>query len=287
MINMMAADTSSSVNEKKRMGSSSKSGETMATPVILHSSLHRSSFTDYLGSGFKIKVSDATPRDSAILPSCGMAVLIVQMPRLPITATNQNTSTSTTTNHTHTTSRESKNNPSQTPAGNHHGGSAVGEPGQETLEQLIERVAAFQRGHRTSVLVLVGTVFGEEEVGGIIWKLQKSLLPRPPMILPAHGDAQAAAHLQILAKATVPEHRRVVEARKENILQKVVNRDHNLALGRVMGLNHSEISALLKAFGSLANVAKASAQEIHARTSINDKTAAFIVNFLNKDTVTV
>nr|XP_053630529.1 uncharacterized protein LOC128687226 isoform X1 [Cherax quadricarinatus] len=150
------------------------------------------------------------------------------------------------------------------------------------------RVSSFMRGHRVGVVVVVGAVFGEEEVGGIIGELQVRLLPRPPLLLPAHGDAQAAAHIQVLAKATLTERRQVVESRMEEILEATLTtRQHTYTMGRAMGLNNHQMSALLACFGSLGNVAKSSAEQIHCRTSLSTKTAAAIMAFLSRDTVTL
>ncbi|XP_063886456.1 uncharacterized protein LOC135114442 isoform X3 [Scylla paramamosain] len=47
---------------------------------------------------------------------------------------------------------------------------------------------------------MVGAVFSMKKVNGVLGKLPRRLLPLPPLLLPAHGDAQAAAHIQLLAK---------------------------------------------------------------------------------------
>ncbi|XP_063854706.1 uncharacterized protein LOC135096870 [Scylla paramamosain] len=115
--------------------------EMQKIPLILSASLVRPSFTEYLDRGFKIRVSQATLQNSAILPTCGV-----------------------------------------------------------TFDQLVDRVRAFSRVHAGGVVILVGAVFGMEEVNGVLGKLSRRLLPRPPLLLPAHGEAQAAAHIQLLAK---------------------------------------------------------------------------------------
>nr|XP_045610442.1 uncharacterized protein LOC123765758 [Procambarus clarkii] len=231
-----------------------------ATPLVLHSSLQQASFTEYLGSGFKIRVSDKTGVGSVILPRCGVAALVVQMPRLPNTA-----------------------------SGDLQGDSGAGhvDTASETLDQLIDRVRSFMRGHRVTVVVVVGAVFGEEEVGGVLGQLQLRLLPRPPLILPAHGHAQAAAHIQVLAKATLEERRQVVEARMGRMVEAAITREHTHVMGQVIGLNFHQMSRLVERFGSLGGVVKASAQEIQRGADLDPKTAAAILAFLTRDTVTV
>ncbi|XP_063854536.1 uncharacterized protein LOC135096731 isoform X2 [Scylla paramamosain] len=54
--------------------------EMQKIPLILSASLVRPSFTEYLDRGFKIRVSQATLQNSAILPTCGVAALIVPLP---------------------------------------------------------------------------------------------------------------------------------------------------------------------------------------------------------------
>ncbi|XP_063856138.1 uncharacterized protein LOC135097943 [Scylla paramamosain] len=134
--------------------------EMQKIPLILSASLVRPSFTEYLDRGFKIRVSQATLQNTAILPTCGVAALIVPLPPS-------------------SSSSSSK---------------------EETFDQLVDRVRAFSRVHAGGVVILVGAVFGMEEVNGVLGKLSRRLLPRPPLLLPAHGEAQAAAHIQLLAK---------------------------------------------------------------------------------------
>ncbi|XP_047483613.1 uncharacterized protein LOC125035337 [Penaeus chinensis] len=229
-----------------------------ATPVILHCDLQRPDFTDYLGSGFKIRVSKCTPRDSVILPTCGVAVLIIYLSRISTPSA-----------------------PASTSSGEE--GAAV----KESLEEVIERIKAFTSQHKVGILVLVGSVFGEEEVGGVIATIQRKLLPRPPPVLPAHGDAQAAAHIQTLAKATQPDTRRVVQERMEGILQEATSQDFGVILARSMGLSLHQASVLLDTFGSLGAVAQASAVEIHRRTPLDAATAASVAAFFARDTVTL
>ncbi|XP_027229782.2 uncharacterized protein [Penaeus vannamei] len=231
------------------------------TPLILHIDLQRPDFTDYLGSGFKIRVSKSTPRDSVILPTCGVAVLVIYLSRISTASTSTSTTASTS-----------------------------GEEGagvKESLDEVIERIKAFTSQHKVSILVLVGSVFGEEEVGGVIATIQRKLLPRPPPLLPAHGDAQAAAHIQTLAKATQPETRRVVQERMEGILQEATAQAFGATLARAMGLSQHQASVLLDSFGSLAAVAEASAVEIHRRTPLDAATAASVAAFFARDTVTL
>ncbi|XP_063856463.1 uncharacterized protein LOC135098157 isoform X3 [Scylla paramamosain] len=138
--------------------------EMQKIPLILSASLVRPSFTEYLDRGFKIRVSQATLQNSAILPTCGVAALIVPLP--PSSSSSSSSSSSI----------------------------------EETFDQLVDRVRAFSRVHAGGVVILVGAVFGMEEVNGVLGKLSRRLLPRPPLLLPAHGEAQAAAHIQLLAK---------------------------------------------------------------------------------------
>ncbi|KAG7176603.1 hypothetical protein Hamer_G015408 [Homarus americanus] len=230
----MAGSGSISMNEKEMAGNSTLY-EFLPTPLILHSNLQRSTFTDYLGSGFKIRVSEKTPIDSVILPRCGVAVLIVQMPR--ISGINPNQDTIDCCSHTYST--ESRD-----------GHSKDEDVRQETLDQLTERVSSFVKGHRVSVVVVVGAVFGDEE-------------------------------------AMVPERREVVEGRLGVIMKAALTKDHTHTLARVMGLNYHQVSVLVDSLGSLGRVARASTEEIHSKTPLSAKTAAAIVAFFNRDTVTV
>ncbi|XP_037788403.1 uncharacterized protein LOC119583788 [Penaeus monodon] len=236
------------------------------TPLILHCDLQRPDFTDYLGSGFKIRVSKCTPRDSVILPTCGVAVLLIYLSRISTTSASASA----------TTSASASTSPG-----------VEGAVMKETLGEVIERIKAFTSQHKVGILVLVGSVFGEEEVGGVIATIQRELLPRPPPLLPAHGDAQAAAHIQTLAKATQPETRRVVQERMEGILKEATSQDFGVILARAMGLSQHQASVLLDTFGSLGAVAEASAAEIHRRTPLDAATAASVAAFFARDTVTL
>ncbi|KAK8372957.1 hypothetical protein O3P69_012469 [Scylla paramamosain] len=76
------------------------------------------SFTEYLDRGFKIRVSQATLQNSAILPTCGVAALIVPLP--PSSSSSSSSSK------------------------------------EETFDQLVDRVRAFSRVHAGGVVILVG-----------------------------------------------------------------------------------------------------------------------------------
>nr|XP_027229782.1 uncharacterized protein LOC113821468 [Penaeus vannamei] len=230
-------------------------------PLILHIDLHRPDFTDYLGSGFKIRVSKSTPRDSVILPTCGVAVLVMYLSRISTASTSTSTTASTS-----------------------------GEEGpgvKESLDEVIERIKAFTSQHKVSILVLVGSVFGEEEVGGVIATIQRKLLPRPPPLLPAHGDAQAAAHIQTLAKATLPETRRVVQERMEGILQEATSQDFGVTLARAMGLSQHQASVLLDSFGFSGRCSRGLRCRDPPKDTLDAATAASVAAFFARDTVTL
>ncbi|XP_063842203.1 uncharacterized protein LOC135089942 isoform X1 [Scylla paramamosain] len=128
--------------------------EMQKIPLILSASLVRPSFTEYLDRGFKIRVSQATLQNSAILPTCGVAALIVPLPP--------------------SSSSSSK---------------------EETFDQLVDRVRAFSRVHAGGVVILVGAVFGMEEVNGVLGKLSRRLLPRPsPATACPRGSPGCRAH---------------------------------------------------------------------------------------------
>lgn len=52
------------------------------------------------------------------------------------------------------------------------------------------------------VVITMSSLFMDDEID-IVSQLQQRFLPHPPMILPAHGQAQAAAHVCKLAKVGV------------------------------------------------------------------------------------
>ncbi|KAK8375269.1 hypothetical protein O3P69_020323 [Scylla paramamosain] len=106
-------------------------------PLILSASLVRPSFTEYLDRGFKIRVSQATLQNSAILPTCGVAALIVP---LPPSSSSSSSSSSPSSSSSSSSSKE------------------------ETFDQLVDRVRAFSRVHAGGVVILVGAVFGMEEI---------------------------------------------------------------------------------------------------------------------------
>ena len=54
--------------------------------------------------------------------------------------------------------------------------------------------------HGTSIIILISSIFGEEELTILVQGIQNRLMPNPPQVLLAHGEAQAAAHIQVLAK---------------------------------------------------------------------------------------
>ncbi|KAK3852138.1 hypothetical protein Pcinc_041260 [Petrolisthes cinctipes] len=235
-------------------GSTSK----QKVPLILHSNLYVPSFTDYLGSEFKIRVSDAVPTDTAILTS-GVGVLVTQLPTTPTTTT----STTTTTTATQ-------------PQPDMH---------LNSLDQLVERAKMLTRRHRVGVIILIAAMFGEEEVEGAVGALQARLLPFPPLLLPAHGHTQAAAHLTYLAQVTGGERRRMLEERMTSVLQEHSRR--NLAVPRLLTLSAAQWQEVVEQFGSLGKVARATSEEISSRTSLSPAAAASFLATLAHDTVTV
>ncbi|XP_050716359.1 uncharacterized protein LOC126998580 [Eriocheir sinensis] len=203
-------------------GRGGREGINNHVPLILNASLVRPSLMDYLASGFKIRVSHSTPKDSAILPTCGVAVLIVPLP----SSSTSSASTSTSTFK------------------------------EESLDELVERVRAFTRVHVGGVVVLVGAVFGQEEVGGVMCALQIRLLPHPPLLLPAHGEAQAAAHLHLLAKAVGGGRDGVVYRRLAGVVENVLASPVSpYALAGPLGISPAQVATLLRLGGSFSGLA--------------------------------
>ncbi|XP_063889360.1 uncharacterized protein LOC135116079 [Scylla paramamosain] len=130
--------------------------EMQKIPLILNASLVRPSFIEYLDRGFEIRVSQVNTQNSAILPTCGVAALIVTLP--PFTFS----------------SSSSK---------------------EETFNQLVDRVRAFSRIHAGGVVIMVGAVFGMEEVNGVLGKLSREVTATPtPATACPWGSPGCRAH---------------------------------------------------------------------------------------------
>ncbi|XP_068231228.1 uncharacterized protein [Palaemon carinicauda] len=228
-------------------------------PVILHSNLQASAFLEYLGSGYKVRVSNSTPPDSVILPSCGVAVLVVHLSKVTFEndvndscniygydefdfrSEDEEAAINSLGIHPKSTDKVCVTYPQQQQKHKSKGNREI-----EDLEHLISRIDGFIRGHKMPVVLLVGSVFtGEDKGGKVMCHLQKNLMPSPPLILPAHGDAQIAMHIQSLSKACQQETRSLVQSRMEEITSSVINKDHSTILARAMGLNHQQLDFML------------------------------------------
>ncbi|XP_063854535.1 uncharacterized protein LOC135096731 isoform X1 [Scylla paramamosain] len=130
--------------------------EMQKIPLILSASLVRPSFTEYLDRGFKIRVSQATLQNSAILPTCGVAALIVPLPP------------------SSSSSSSSK---------------------EETFDQLVDRVRAFSRVHAGGRCNTGGCCVwyggGERGVGEVIKEVTTT--PSPATACP-RGSPGCRAH---------------------------------------------------------------------------------------------
>ncbi|XP_064099648.1 uncharacterized protein LOC135210749 [Macrobrachium nipponense] len=273
-------------------------------PVILHCNLESSSFLEYLGSGYKVRVSNSTPPDSVILPSCGIAVLVVHLSKVSFEDDVSNACdvydkyelrleedaafSNSFAMHPKHTDKVCVTYPQQQQETGGQGAKQMTNPEnkKEDFEHLVSRIEGFVQGHRMCVVLLVGSVFTSDDKGGkVMCHLQKSLMPSPPLILPAHGDAQIAMHIQSLSKACQPDTRSLVQSRMEEMITGIINKDYSTILARAMGLNHQQASVLMNSFESVANVAAASAADIHQQTPLDASSAATVAAFLSCDDV--
>ncbi|XP_066986920.1 uncharacterized protein [Macrobrachium rosenbergii] len=250
------------------------------------------------------RLSNSTPPDSVILPSCGIAVLVVHLSKVSL-EDDANSScdiyekyelkleeaafSSSFAMHPNNIDKVCVTYPQQQEETGGQGAKQMTNPENkemEDFEHLVSRIEGFVRSHRMCVVLLVGSVFtGDDKGGKVMCHLQKSLMPSPPLILPAHGDAQVAMHIQSLSKACQQETRSLVQSRMEEMISGIINKDYSIVLARAMGLSHQQASVLMNSFESVANVAAASAADIHQQTSLDASSAATVAAFLSCDVV--
>ncbi|KAL7636228.1 UNVERIFIED_CONTAM: hypothetical protein RMT77_012985 [Armadillidium vulgare] len=232
--------------------------------LIINSSLINSKVMEYLGTGYRKRRSENTPKDSIILPQSKVAILLIFVDDLEISKK--------------LNKEDFDREEPEWVTGREEEGEEEIRKGNATLESyqdLLERLEKFYKNHQKAVVILVNNSFGATALE-FVSELTLHFAPFSPEFLLAHGDAQTASIIRSLAKATHIETKKLIGKRISKILEGTSSKQS-------FELKFSDQCEPLTNLcrSDLTTLSSSSAEEIAEKYGIDLQTSQKIFNFFN------